>query len=636
MKKLLLSLATVLCMGGFASATDVTVDFSTAEGLPTTESATAEDVTLEGVNFSFVNCKKGTYKGKSYIQVSGKNYQGEAYFTFAVPNAKITKYTVTTGENASTNATINTFVGETQIGETVKLNAKNADFSVSIPEADQVLGAAVKVITVAKYNAQFSKIVIEYVADGAASVAAPVITMVAGDWMYNVEMSCATEGSSIYYTTDGTDPTNASTQYSAAIDDIYEACTIKAIAYVGEDASSITTFDYVPTMILDGLSGLADLANLGAADVRCDMTCFYQKNNMTFFSQGGVGAMAMGENQPAMVNGSKFSSVRGRVISNDGQIYMADPVYGDITTGDAVEPLAQETFENVKAYNAYRYFSFQNLALTHTQDTEFTAKFSEGDDTTSEITINNIFGINLPAGNYSSLEGIVISNDNGVYLAPTAAVYVPSGDVTEGQVTFDFSSLESANSYGYTVSADELTSGNGANLCEAAGSSQKYTNGDIDLYFGADSDATASQIPKLWCSKNGLSVRAYAKDNMSISSSNPNVMIQKVVFEQCTGETNWSADNTYTPDTFVSDTKTWNGGASDAPAYAFDLVFKGATRFQKVNVFYQILSAVKGIESVDNNAAPVYYNLQGVRVANPNNGIYIQVKGGKATKVLVK
>ena len=40
---------------------------------------------------------------------------------------------------------------------------------------------------------------------------------------------------------------------------------------------------------------------------------------------------------------------------------------------------------------------------------------------------------------------------------------------------------------------------------------------------------------------------------------------------------------------------------------------------------------------VDEANAPVeYYNLQGVRVANPENGLYIRVQGKKATKVLVK
>jgi hypothetical protein len=47
-------------------------------------------------------------------------------------------------------------------------------------------------------------------------------------------------------------------------------------------------------------------------------------------------------------------------------------------------------------------------------------------------------------------------------------------------------------------------------------------------------------------------------------------------------------------------------------------------------------SAVNSIV-VDSENAPVeYYNLQGVRVVNPQNGLYIKRQGNKATKVLVK
>ena len=46
-------------------------------------------------------------------------------------------------------------------------------------------------------------------------------------------------------------------------------------------------------------------------------------------------------------------------------------------------------------------------------------------------------------------------------------------------------------------------------------------------------------------------------------------------------------------------------------------------------------SAVEGIEAVEAVEA-VYYNLQGVKVANPENGIFIKVQGNKASKVLVK
>ncbi len=45
-----------------------------------------------------------------------------------------------------------------------------------------------------------------------------------------------------------------------------------------------------------------------------------------------------------------------------------------------------------------------------------------------------------------------------------------------------------------------------------------------------------------------------------------------------------------------------------------------------------------GVEDtfVDENAPVEYYNLQGVRIAHPERGLYIRVQGNKATKVLVK
>lgn len=47
-------------------------------------------------------------------------------------------------------------------------------------------------------------------------------------------------------------------------------------------------------------------------------------------------------------------------------------------------------------------------------------------------------------------------------------------------------------------------------------------------------------------------------------------------------------------------------------------------------------AGIEGIE-VDGSDAPAeYYNLNGMRVANPENGLYIKRQGGKATKVLVK
>ena len=48
-----------------------------------------------------------------------------------------------------------------------------------------------------------------------------------------------------------------------------------------------------------------------------------------------------------------------------------------------------------------------------------------------------------------------------------------------------------------------------------------------------------------------------------------------------------------------------------------------------------VFNGVEKIEA-DNNAPVEYYNFQGIKVANPSNGVFIKVQGNKATKIIVK
>ena len=77
------------------------------------------------------------------------------------------------------------------------------------------------------------------------TIATPTFSPAAGEYteIQTVTISCTTDGATVYYTTDGTNPTNESTVYSSAIE-VGASMTIKAIAYKGEDHSEIATAAY--------------------------------------------------------------------------------------------------------------------------------------------------------------------------------------------------------------------------------------------------------------------------------------------------------------------------------------------------------------------------------------------------------
>ena len=70
--------------------------------------------------------------------------------------------------------------------------------------------------------------------------------------------------------------------------------------------------------------------------------------------------------------------------------------------------------------------------------------------------------------------------------------------------------------------------------------------------------------------------------------------------------------------------------------FHYESTAKIAGTWEIKNVKVTGLSGVNDVIAEDADAPVVYYNLQGVRVDNPANGLYIRVQGKKATKVLVR
>lgn len=130
-------------------------------------------------------------------------------------------------------------------------------------------------------------------------VAAPVITPAGGTFAEAQEVTItAEEGNTIYYTLDGTDPTDASTPYTAPFT-VSEDCTVKAVAYDADDnASSITSAEFKFISVLT-FSTIADLCAAAPAEGDVEVSVEFNnwivtgvKGGQVFFTDGANGIVA--------------------------------------------------------------------------------------------------------------------------------------------------------------------------------------------------------------------------------------------------------------------------------------------------------------------------------------------------------
>ena len=123
------------------------------------------------------------------------------------------------------------------------------------------------------------------------SVAKPVISgETPFDETTTVTINCETEGSTVYYTIDGTEPDNTSTPYTAAFT-LDASATVKAIAYVGETASQVATKEFVKNPSVANIAEMLAYEGTGEFKFTGDIvvTYFNSTNNPYLWVKDATG-----------------------------------------------------------------------------------------------------------------------------------------------------------------------------------------------------------------------------------------------------------------------------------------------------------------------------------------------------------
>ena len=466
------------------------------------------------------------------------------------------------------------------------------------------------------------------------TVATPAITPNGGELKYGnntVSIACATDGATIYYTIDGTEPTTSSTKYTGAFT-LSSNATVKAIAvktgWNNSDVASASftyTVETVATPTITPNGGELKYGNntVTIACATADATIYYTTNGatpttsstkytgaFTLTSNATVKAIAVktGWNNSSVASASftyTVETVATPIIApNGGEIEAGTTISISCATSGATIYYSTNGAEPTTVYSAP--FALNEAATVKavakktgwnnsaTAQASFTIKQEVVEPEEPEIEepeepefVGKTWTVNLKSGEV---------DDNNGYIATfsaSVAVTLPE-DVTAYVVT------RTLLSYIYTseVSGKTIPANTGVILFSENG-------GNITITEAA-ADATVAKI-----STNKLIATG---DNSVKTSSNKYFVLQEKSGSM----------------TFVKVSKNTTVAANTA--YLEGSSWYSSMKLSVDNENPEV-SGVEGVEA--ENAEVEYYNLQGVKVENPEKGIFIKKQGNKTTKVVL-
>ena len=272
-----------------------------------------------------------------------------------------------------------------------------------------------------------------------ASVEAPTFSPVGGTYheAQNITLACSTNGAAIYYTLDGTDPTNNSNLYTTPIA-ISETKTIKAIAIVGNESSSIASATYTiftPTTISAvRAQGTGSVCTQGVVTSCVGTTGYIQDANAAICVFGAN--LTVGDE----------ITVSGTLSTYNGLLEITSPVVNVLSSGNTVNPVVK-TIAEINADTEYALqgllvkiedaevsaINNQNVTIKQSTNT-ITVRFANADAVTATgIAVNDF--INL-VGNIGCYNGAQIANPTDVQIEVPVAV--PSIDVEETSINVPY------------------------------------------------------------------------------------------------------------------------------------------------------------------------------------------------------
>ncbi len=423
----------------------------------------------DGSTWTYVQCR-GDYEITGKAIMIGRNREPQSnFYSGSIANGVGTlsfDYMQAFSSNVNLNVLINdVVVGNVTSDGEQEIIKNSGDFEVNVA-GDFVI----KFINVNNGDGQVVVDNLEWTAASSSIVATPVFSHQGGQYFeaIDVEITCSTPESEIFYTLDGSDPDETSTAYTTAIN-ISTATTLKARAYVwagGLDPSAIAQADY-------SFATLTEVANL--TDLRDSFTggtevykvtgevilTYKQDYRGQKYIQDAAAGILIDDNAGFITTeyalGDGISGMTG-TLSEYGNMLQFVPALDPgvpTSTGNQVTPVEITVAEMVSGFEDYeaRLVKIQNVSFV-----DAGIVFANGtvyqinDDSKAEGSFRTTFydmdyiGTMIPSG-AGTIIGILNSRTEGNYISSRSQADLMWGTVGEPtNYPTDFAALASGTS----------------------------------------------------------------------------------------------------------------------------------------------------------------------------------------------
>lgn len=340
-------------------------------------------------------------------------------------------------------------------------------------------GESTSIIFTANSQVRVQNIIVTYTPATAASVATPTFSVQTGKYTeaQSVTINCATAEASIYYTLDGTEPSEQSTPYNGAIN-ISSTTTLKAIAIKDEESSAVATATYTfPTEVND-IAAFNQAENNDFVKITNPITVTYI-NGANVYAQDDSGSMLIYDFNFAETEGLTNGSIINN-ITGENTLYNGAPQMKNVfsyTLSEHTSIINPTTVETLSTADVHKYVKLEDAQFNNSYSfTESSDPINANLSTHGNIVVRNNFRnltMDVNSTDKYDIVGFVSVYNNVPQIYPVSIVVTtPSITVSTNSLAFETVENNQTKDLTFTV--------NGANLSENA---TLAISGDNASYF---------------------------------------------------------------------------------------------------------------------------------------------------------